>query len=172
MLNFSQVGQLRVTWQAAPSSLAGFLGVIWTTSVSSTAGAATDRRSGTGGRDGMDGVPTARTCWRCTLLTEYDPVYEAASGLSSIFMWISTLMTPSSKHQDEMWDLADGFFYDLLRPFIGRCRLKVRSLVGLLPRCKASTVFCAWSTLTLQSAKKPDGTIAAFRQRFHPELVS
>ena len=38
-----------------------------------------------------------------------------------------------------MWDEADGFFYDVLRLPDGRAqRLKVRSMVGLLPLCAAS----------------------------------
>jgi hypothetical protein len=42
---------------------------------------------------------------------------------------------------DEMWDEKDGFFYDLLRlPDGNAVRLKVRSMVGLLPLC-AATVF-------------------------------
>jgi hypothetical protein len=40
-----------------------------------------------------------------------------------------------------MWDEEDGFFYDVLRLPDGRSeRLKVRSMVGLLPLC-AATVF-------------------------------
>ncbi len=40
-----------------------------------------------------------------------------------------------------MWDEQDGFFYDVLRLPDGRGeRLKVRSMVGLLPFC-AVTVF-------------------------------
>lgn len=40
-----------------------------------------------------------------------------------------------------MWDGQDGFFYDVLRLPDGRGeRMKVRSLVGLLPLC-AVTVF-------------------------------
>src|SRR5437899_72617 len=40
-----------------------------------------------------------------------------------------------------MWDEEDGFFYDVLRLPEGRAeRLKVRSMVGLLPLC-AVTVF-------------------------------
>jgi len=40
-----------------------------------------------------------------------------------------------------MWDEQDGFFYDVLRRPDGRFdRLKVRSMVGLLPLC-AVTVF-------------------------------
>ena len=40
-----------------------------------------------------------------------------------------------------MWDEEDGFFYDLLRLPDGRAeRLKVRSMVGLLPLCAATTL--------------------------------
>jgi hypothetical protein len=40
-----------------------------------------------------------------------------------------------------MWDEEDGFFYDVLRLPNGQAqRLKVRSMVGLLPLC-AATVF-------------------------------
>jgi hypothetical protein len=45
------------------------------------------------------------------------------------------------KDEVGMWDEDDGFFYDLLRFSDGRAeRLKVRSMVGLLPLC-AVTVF-------------------------------
>jgi len=38
------------------------------------------------------------------------------------------------ENQDDMWDEEDGFFYDVLRLPDGRAtRLKVRSMVGLLP---------------------------------------
>ena len=41
---------------------------------------------------------------------------------------------------DELWDEEDGFFYDLVSlPDGSSQRIKVRSLVGLLPLC-ASTV--------------------------------
>jgi hypothetical protein len=42
-------------------------------------------------------------------------------------------------NQDEMWDEEDGFFYDVLRlPSGDAMRLKVRSMVGLLPLCAVS----------------------------------
>ena len=45
------------------------------------------------------------------------------------------------KQHESMWDEEDGFFYDVLRlPDGTATRLKVRSLVGLLPLC-AATVF-------------------------------
>jgi hypothetical protein len=67
-----------------------------------------------------------------------------------------------------MWDEEDGFFYDLLRlPDNGAMRLKVRSMVGLLPLC-ASTVFDSDF-----EARFPRLTelIALFKKR-HPELMS
>ena len=46
--------------------------------------------------------------------------------------------------QAGMWDEEDGFYYDVLRrPDGSATRLKVRSLVGLLPLC-ATTVFEPW----------------------------
>ena len=45
---------------------------------------------------------------------------------------------------DGMWDEEDGFYYDVLRHPDGRAeRLKVRSMVGLLPLC-ATTVIEPW----------------------------
>ncbi|HEY5677915.1 MAG TPA: glucosidase, partial [Myxococcales bacterium] len=45
---------------------------------------------------------------------------------------------------DGMWDEEDGFYYDMLRlPDGSGTRLKVRSMVGLLPLCSA-TVVEAW----------------------------
>src|SRR3954451_19576470 len=44
-------------------------------------------------------------------------------------------------NEDELWDEEDGFFYDVLRlPGGGAVRLKVRSMVGLIPLF-ASAVF-------------------------------
>jgi Mannosylglycerate hydrolase MGH1-like glycoside hydrolase domain len=55
------------------------------------------------------------------------------------FLWIASSMVHTG--EDGMWDEADGFFYDVLRRPDGRAeRLKVRSMVGLLPLC-AATVF-------------------------------
>jgi hypothetical protein len=56
------------------------------------------------------------------------------------FLWIGTSMMHAGGDVG-MWDEADGFFYDVLRLPDGRAqRLKVRSMVGLLPLC-AVTVF-------------------------------
>jgi len=103
------------------------------------------------------------------ILCEYDAMYEeVAFRFVQHFMWIAYAMDRRGEHHDEMWDEQDGFFYDLLRLPDGQAmRLKVRSLVGLLPLC-ASTVF---------EANAPDRypklmeLIALFRKR-HPELIS
>ena len=103
------------------------------------------------------------------ILTEHDPVYEeVAFKFLQHFIWISYAMDRVGEHQDEMWDEEDGFFYDLLRlPDGGAKRLKVRSMVGLLPLC-AATVFEANAA---QRHPRLMELIALFRKR-HPELVS
>jgi hypothetical protein len=56
------------------------------------------------------------------------------------FLWIASAMIHAGGDTG-MWDEDDGFFYDVLRLPDGRAqRLKVRSMVGLLPLC-AATVF-------------------------------
>jgi Mannosylglycerate hydrolase MGH1-like glycoside hydrolase domain len=56
------------------------------------------------------------------------------------FLWIASSMIHAGGGVG-MWDEEDGFFYDVLKLPDGRAqRLKVRSMVGLLPLC-AVTVF-------------------------------
>jgi hypothetical protein len=102
------------------------------------------------------------------ILTEYDPLYEEiAFKFVQHFMWIAYAMDRIGENHDEMWDEEDGFFYDLLRLPDGEAmRLKVRSLVGLLPLC-ASTVFEADVTRYPVLME----LINLFRKR-HPELVA
>jgi hypothetical protein len=58
------------------------------------------------------------------------------------FMWIASALGHMGGDTG-MWDEEDGFFYDVLRlPDGSAQRLKVRSMVGLLPLC-AATVFDA-----------------------------
>ena len=76
------------------------------------------------------------------ILTEYDAaMYEdIAFRFLEHFLWITYAMDRIGENHDEMWDSQDGFFYDLLHlPNGDAMRLKVRSMVGLLPLC-ASTV--------------------------------
>jgi len=56
------------------------------------------------------------------------------------FLWIASALSNAGDGVG-MWDEGDGFFYDVLRLPDGQAqRLKVRSMVGLLPLC-AVTVF-------------------------------
>jgi hypothetical protein len=58
------------------------------------------------------------------------------------FIWIAVAMNQMGP--EGMWDEEDGFYYDVLRlPDGSGKRLKVRSLVGLLPLC-ATTVIEQW----------------------------
>jgi hypothetical protein len=103
------------------------------------------------------------------ILTEHDSIYEeVAFKFLQHFMWIAYAMDRVGEHHDEMWDEEDGFFYDLLRLPDGQAmRLKVRSLVGLLPLC-ASTVF---ESSVITDNPKLQELITLFRQR-HPELLN
>jgi hypothetical protein len=74
-------------------------------------------------------------------LLDNDPTYEEfVLTFVERFFWIAAAMDPVGDNPDEMWDEEDGFFYDVLRlPDGSGTKIKVRSLVGLLPLC-ASTV--------------------------------
>lgn len=76
------------------------------------------------------------------VLIDYDPVYEEiAFRFIEHFTWITYAMDHIGGDQDQMWDEHDGFFYDLLHfPNGDTTRLKIRSMVGLLPLC-ATNVF-------------------------------
>jgi hypothetical protein len=71
-------------------------------------------------------------------LTDQD--YEGmALKFAQHFVWIAAAMAHAGDDTG-MWDEEDGFFYDVLRLPGGEARrLKVRSMVGLLPLCAATT---------------------------------
>ncbi len=103
------------------------------------------------------------------ILTEYDPMYEdVAFRFMEHFIWITYAMDRIGDHHDEMWDSEDGFFYDLLRlPNGDAMRLKVRSMVGLLPLC-ASSVFEA-SGIVARHARIKE-LVEIFKKR-HADLL-
>ena len=102
-------------------------------------------------------------------LAMHDPLYEEfVSKFFEHTMWIGGAMDRMGELHDEMWDDEDGFFYDVLRlPDGTATRLKVRSMVGLLPLA-AVAIF-----EEQQLQKMPN-----FRQRAqafygrHPELLA
>jgi hypothetical protein len=76
-------------------------------------------------------------------LAAHDPMYEdLALKFAEHFIWIARAMNQTGP--EGMWDEEDGFYYDVLRlPDGSATRLKVRSMVGLLPLC-ATTVIEPW----------------------------
>src|SRR5262245_11837206 len=90
------------------------------------------------------------TAWMCLfcenmleiagVLSMTDPDYvDMAVKFVEHFLWIASSMANLGGGTG-MWDEADGFFYDVLRLPNGQAhRLKVRSMVGLLPLCAATS---------------------------------
>jgi len=68
-------------------------------------------------------------------LASHDMAYEdVASKFFEHFMYISSAMNVRGADGVELWDEEDGFYYDVLRHSDCTCeRLKVRSVVGLIP---------------------------------------
>jgi hypothetical protein len=103
------------------------------------------------------------------ILAEKDPRYEEyAFTYIQHFMWIAYAMDRIGDNQDEMWDEEDGFYYDVLRlPDGSAQRLKVRSMVGLLPLC-ATTSF---DPATIGQFPRLAELISLMRQRY-PDVVA
>jgi hypothetical protein len=100
-------------------------------------------------------------------LVAHDPSYEdMVTKFIEHFLYIAAAMNKSGP--DGMWDEEDGFYYDLLRlPDGSATRLKVRSMVGLLPLC-ATTVLEQW-----QRERVPEALAALVaRLRQMPQLLA
>ncbi len=99
-------------------------------------------------------------------LAAADPTYEDLSAkFADHFLLIARAMNRLGP--DGMWDEEDGFYYDVLRlPDGNATRLKVRSMVGLLPLC-ATTVVEPWQR---KRVPRLDAYIAE-RVRRMPELL-
>ena len=99
-------------------------------------------------------------------LAAYDRAYEEmVPKFAEHFYYIAAAMNRPG--QEGMWDEEDGFYYDLLRlPDGSATRLKVRSMVGLLPLC-ATTVVEKWQRERIPRA------FASLLERFRrmPELL-
>ena len=99
-------------------------------------------------------------------LTLHDPTYEdMIVKFIDHFSYIAAAMNRPG--QDGMWDEEDGFYYDLLRlPDGSATRLKVRSMVGLLP-------LCATTIVEASTREHIPGVMAHLQERLHrmPELL-
>ena len=67
--------------------------------------------------------------------------YEAlATKFFQHYIYVGAAMKKMGGRRYQLWDEEDGFFYDVLRlPDGSAMRLKVRSMVGLLPLCACTT---------------------------------
>ena len=71
-----------------------------------------------------------------------NPVYEdMATKFFEHFLYIADAMNHIGDEKTQLWDDEDGFFYDVLHfPNGKRVRLKVRSMVGLIPLFAVTTI--------------------------------
>jgi hypothetical protein len=101
-------------------------------------------------------------------LIEHDSAYqEMAYRFLEHFIWITYAMDRIGENHDQMWDTEDGFFYDLLHLPNGEAmRMKVRSMVGLLPLC-AATIF---EPGTAERSPRLMELIELFKKR-HPDVL-
>jgi hypothetical protein len=99
-------------------------------------------------------------------ITLQDPSYEdAIIKFAEHFHYIASAMNKPGS--EGMWDEEDGFYYDLLRlPDGSATRLKVRSMVGLLP-------LCATTVIEASMRERVPGAVAHLTERLRriPELT-
>ena len=104
-------------------------------------------------------------------LAAQDPAYEdMVTKFAEHFYYIAAGINRAG--QEGMWDEEDGFYYDLLRlPDGSATRLKVRSMVGLLPLC-ATTVIEKWQREKIPGSMagilKRLGRIPELKESIHP----
>jgi hypothetical protein len=73
------------------------------------------------------------------LALKYPAFEPMVVNFAKHFTWMTVAM--GNLGRESMWDEEDGFFYDVLkRPDGTATRLKVRSLVGLLPMCATTVI--------------------------------
>ena len=101
------------------------------------------------------------------LVAYADGYDELAIKFLSHFLWIAGAMNPQGDNANELWDEHDGFFYDVLNhPDGSACRLRLKSMVGLLP-------LAAVSIITPEVAHRCPGLLDRARVFFsrRPELA-
>jgi hypothetical protein len=102
-------------------------------------------------------------------LEKIDPSYgDFVLRFIEHFFRIAGAMDRIGVNEDELWDEEDGFFYDLLRLPDGRShRLRVRSIVGLLPLFATAVV----EQDQIERIPEVERRIVRFVQR-NPELLA
>jgi hypothetical protein len=117
------------------------------------------------------------TAWMCLFsqnmlqisieLSAHNPLYsEMALKFTEHFLWIASAMDSVGDNEDQMWDEKDGFFYDILRyPDGHAARLRLRSMVGLLPLCATTVIEGSYVDRFPENGKRVDEFL-----RRHPHL--
>jgi hypothetical protein len=102
-------------------------------------------------------------------LAVHDPVYgDLAVKFYEHFISIASAMCHVGGSDDCMWDEQDGFYYDLLRlPDGTASRLRVRTMVGLLPLCAVTVYPSDIVTRLPEFAAR-----AAWFNRIRPDLLA
>jgi hypothetical protein len=95
---------------------------------------------------------------------------DMAIKFANHFLWIAHALNHVGPAG--MWDEEDGFYYDVLRfPGGGATRLKVRSMVGLLPLC-ATTVIEPWQRervpRVMEATRERVQRMPELRESIHP----
>ena len=115
------------------------------------------------------------TAWMCFFcqnmlelaleLAEHDPGYQdIAAKFAEHFLLIASAMDRVGVNEDELWDEEDGFFYDVLRLPDGSVqRVKIRSLVGLLPLCASAVLPADLKTRHPEFSKRIESFLARHR---------
>ncbi len=102
-------------------------------------------------------------------LALHEPLYEEfVEKFFQHTLYIAGAMDRVGDRHDEMWDEEDGFYYDVLRlPDGSSTRLKVRSIVGLLPLAGAAV----FEEDILEKLPRFRDRALLFGKR-HPELIA
>ncbi|MFI5159831.1 MAG: glucosidase [Sphingobacteriales bacterium] len=103
-----------------------------------------------------------------TELTHYDIAYaDIASKFFEHFIYISGAIDNLGNNNEGLWDEEDGFFYDQLRSPNSAQKMRVRSVVGLIP---------LFATAILDDADITDSPIFSSRmawfEKNRPDLAS
>ncbi len=106
-------------------------------------------------------------------LAVHDRTYEAmAQKFTEHFFWIASAMNQMGALHQGLWDEEDGFYYDMLRlPDGSAQRLKVRSMVGLLPLCATTVIEKRQREMVPQVVQKIQERVEkmpAIRKFIHP----
>src|SRR5262249_29872192 len=92
-------------------------------------------------------------------LAKEDPVYEGlATKFFQHYVYVAAAMKNMGNRDYQLWDEEDGFFYDVLnRPDGSFHKVRVRSLVGLIPIFAVERLEVDWIKPSQKSTRTVNG---------------